>query len=76
MWKVREKLTIHLSWYVLHALFGLLTLTFDARLELFVGLIPALLLYRTDKENSFRHIWNLYFSLELMTAVMLYFVVS
>ena len=75
-WKVREKLTIHLSWYVLHALFGFLTLTFDARLEFFVGLIPALLLYRRNKENSFRHIWNLYFILELMTAVMLYFVVS
>ncbi len=75
-WKIKEELRIHWSWYVLHALLGFLTLTLDARLELLVGLIPAVVLFRKDRENSFRYIWNLYFFLELMTAVMLYFVVS
>lgn len=75
-WKIQEKLSFHWLWNGLHAFLGLIALIIDFRLILLFCLLPLILLHVENNENNFRYIWNLYFLLELMTTIMLLFVVS
>ena len=74
-WNIQEKLSLHWLWHTLHALIGIFALTLDLWFILFFALLPAILLYVKNKENNFRYIWHLYFLLELMTILMLFFVI-
>ena len=75
VWNIQEKLSFHWILHLCHAVLVILALLLDLRILLFFGLLPAITLYVKNNENNFRYIWNLYFILELMTTIMLLFVV-